>query len=658
MSTVFFGGLMLAVAGFAVWVYERRELPIAGRRILATTRALSLALIVALLWNPRVPYLAGSVGAPGRWTLLDGSLSMNATGGHGVSAWSEGLERARSRARAGDRVMIFGSGLEVPAESLPASSPQDPASRLAPALERVAESGSRDVTVISDLRLTDAEAVASTLARLGVRASFDAVGGTPRNAAIPVAELPRLVESGDTVVVDVAVRATAASAGDTVVIEIREEGVLRASRPIPSPPQGRLTRLRIPLPPPAQSGLVRYEIRAMLPGDEFPDDDARVRFVDVDPEAGGLVLVSLSADWEPRFLLPVLEQVTGLPGHGYLSLTEGRFMPLSVADAPSAVVDAQEVQGRASSAELLVVHGSFGDAPQWLVDALAGARRSIVFVEEAAGAQALGLGVGMALPGEWYPSADLPPSALTSNLVGVPWTGLPPLTGVLPLNRVAPGRVPLELQLQGSGPAEAAMVLQGAQGRRQAVVLASGFWRWGFRDGSPREAYRRLWAGVVGWMLANEPLGTGPGVAPTHRLVRRGESVVWRAGGWTGQRLRVRLSSADTVVADTVLSVDPSGEMRTRVLPPGTYDFRVEAGDDGRLAGQGRFEVERFSEELLTPVYQPNDPAGGPAAGATVGATVGGERPGRPLRTHAFPYILLIGLLSGEWIGRRRRGLR
>ena len=34
------------------------------------------------------------------------------------------------------------------------------------------------------------------------------------------------------------------------------------------------------------------------------------------------------------------------------------------------------------------------------------------------------------------------------------------------------------------------------------------------------------------------------------------------------------------------------------------------------------------------------------------------EEPGSPLRTEPWPYLLVIGLLCGEWIGRRRSGLR
>ena len=388
MSAIFFGVLALCAGVFAFWIYERREIPIAGRRMLASARAASLALIMVLLWNPHLPAFGSGAGAgaSGRWTLLDGSLSMSAVDSGGVTLWSEALRRARDRESAGDRIMVFSSGLEVPLDGLPDSIVLEPASRLAPALERVRESGSREVVVISDLRLSDSESVGRALTRLGMSVRFDVVGDTPRNVALPVADLPASVGSGDSLIADVAVRSMGTSTGDSILVEVREEGDLRASRTIGPPPAGRLTRLQLSMPPSSRSGLVRYEIRASLVGDVFPDDDARVRFVEVDKEAGGLVLVSLRPDWEPRFLMPVLEQVTGLPGRGFLRLSEGHFVPLSVADGVSAVVDDAYVQGWAETAEVLVVHAVAGDLPPWLSDALAGSTRSIVFLAGTAGA--------------------------------------------------------------------------------------------------------------------------------------------------------------------------------------------------------------------------------------------------------------------------------
>jgi hypothetical protein len=49
-------------------------------------------------------------------------------------------------------------------------------------------------------------------------------------------------------------------------------------------------------------------------------------------------------------------------------------------------------------------------------------------------------------------------------------------------------------------------------------------------------------------------------------------------------------------------------------------------------------------------------PASAEGDALTAGAEV--ERPGSPLRTRPWPYLLVIGLLCAEWIGRRRSGLR
>ena len=46
-----------------------------------------------------------------------------------------------------------------------------------------------------------------------------------------------------------------------------------------------------------------------------------------------------------------------------------------------------------------------------------------------------------------------------------------------------------------------------------------------------------------------------------------------------------------------------------------------------------------------------------PVAGGLVDAEDGGGA-GRPLRTSPWPYLLILVLLSAEWVLRRRRGLR
>ena len=99
----------------------------------------------------------------------------------------------------------------------------------------------------------------------------------------------------------------------------------------------------------------------------------------------------------------------------------------------------------------------------------------------------------------------------------------------------------------------------------------------------------------------------------------------------------------------------PSSKAKTaRILEAGWYGWRmevVEGPGEGR-SREGILVVEEGERDLLPPrdVSLLDGVGGGGEARA--------GSPGRPLRTHPFPYILLVGLLTAEWVGRRRSGLR
>jgi len=121
-----------------------------------------------------------------------------------------------------------------------------------------------------------------------------------------------------------------------------------------------------------------------------------------------------------------------------------------------------------------------------------------------------------------------------------------------------------------------------------------------------------------------------------------------------GDSIVLTLSTGDSVVMDTMVVVDGAGEARTRALPAAQYTYRATHVGEDESIGRGRVESERHSFELLR---QPAELSSGPSTGSER-TLVGDRRPGRPLRTHPFPYLLIIALLSAEWIGRRRWGLR
>lgn len=667
--------LIAGALAYAFWVYARREPAVRGGRLLALLRGVSLSLLLLLLWNPQIP--AGDLpGGRPAVVLLDGSLSMSARGQDGVDAWSRGVERARSLEQAGGRVLPFGSG--APAFPGIPEGPTGFQSELAPALARAAELGAREITVVSDFRLSDPEAAATVARRLGIELTLEDVGGETRNAGVATFELPPSSPRADTLTATVTLfggpgmglEGEGAPGADSLRLELREEGLLVNSRPVALPAPGRTVTVTVPLPPPSASGPVLYSARVVLEGDGFAPDDERLRVVDVDADEGGLVLLSLLPDFEPRFLLPLLRDITGLRTRGYLAAGPDRFIamdPQAIGD-PSA--DAATVRRAVEQAEFLVLHGVEGSLPQWLMEAAEAAPRLLLFPRDRAGAALAGLTVTGASGGEWITFPELPSSPVAAELAGVPLTGLPPLGPLLTLTPDSSHVAPLLAQLQGRGLPQPLIVLHEAGERRRAVVLAGGFWRWAFRTGPPREVYRRLWAGVGGWVLSGRALAGGAEVRLPIPVLGLGEAPVWTAPGRSGEGVRIEVRSTDgvgtpgegppeggTMVLDTLLSVSDEGRLRGPPLPPGSYRWQATGGEGGvEDVGSGPLHVEGWTGDMIPlPVDLDLAMAAVTPDGTGVGVGVQG---GRPLRTHPFPFLLLLGLLCGEWIGRRRQGLR
>ena len=100
------------------------------------------------------------------------------------------------------------------------------------------------------------------------------------------------------------------------------------------------------------------------------------------------------------------------------------------------------------------------------------------------------------------------------------------------------------------------------------------------------------------------------------------------------------------------VTVQDRGSFETGVLPSGQYDYRVE-GAAGDTLATGRFDVAEATSEMTAPAMAPEAQTRVLESGA-----VGAGELGSPLRTEPWPYLLVITLLCGEWIGRRRSGLR
>jgi len=655
MRLLLFAALAAGSVAYAYWIYTRVELRVAAGPGLAVVRSVVLVVVLLLLFNPRLPVGDGA-GAPTRWVLLDASLSMVAEEAGGEPAWDRALARAEELAAEGWSVIRFGGSelergidLDLPPDQLE--------SRLAPALASAAESGAREVRVLTDARIDDAVAVRSALEVLPLAASFESFGDSVAHAGIARFQVPDVSrpDASPTAEIDV----FGEGAGDSIRFEILEEGRPVAAGMVEAPSPGLRATTTVELPPPSESGTVRYTARILArgagpstgqegeptAGDGFPDDDVAVAYANVGFESGGVVVLSLRPDWEPRYLLPVLEDVTGLRGAGYLRAGADRFLPMGPAVERGAPVNVAIVQRAAREATILVVHGASGDADEWIGEVVGGPGRRLVLPIDPAGAALAGLEVRGPREGEWYVSPDVPSSPIAGALSGVFLDGLPPLTDVLePQTPI--GDPPLQLQLRGAGAPQSALALRPRPEGRAVVALASGFWRWAMREGG-RETYRRLWSGVAGWLLTDGTMAS-PEPRPVRWVFARSEPVEWSMPLDTGA-VRIRVESDDSAVVDTVVA---GGQPATLgVLPPGAYRYAALSTDTDTL-GSGRFDVAATTLEMLPRAEVPSP--GAPAA-----EDAGPVAPtGPPLRTTPWPYLLVITLLCGEWILRRRSGLR
>ena len=602
---------LLAAAGwgYAFWVYRRRELSVPGRNLLALLRGSAVALVLLLLLDFPIP---GS-STPGEvWILVDTSSSMAVAAGTG----GEGVPDAGGPTR----------GFGGPGDS-----------RLAPALTRALEAGARRVEVVTDLRIQDPAAVEALLARSPVPVEIRDVGGEVRNAGVAEVALPMAVRSGETASGTVTLFG---EPGAPVALTLTP-GAAPRDTTVRLPESGRL-RVPVRFVAPDAPGAVAVTARVTLEGDAVPGDDRRSAVVSVDPVAGELVLVSWVPDWEPRFLLPTLEEVTGLQGQGWLRVGPDRFISMR---GPRETLAEVEVRRRVADARVAVLHAPPLEEDSALAGVVARAPRVVTLPGSVTPGGA---------SGEWFLAPDVPPSPLAGELAGVPLLGLPPLAGVR--EDSGGGRPVLLAQRGGRGEARPVLVLREAAEGRRVEALAHGFWRWQMREGASRDLYRRLWSGTAGWLLAERSRRErAVGIAPLTRVLAPGAPVPWRAGAAAGGMLEVRLDpEGDPETEPSVLAVDSLGGASGRAPEePGVYRWEARPlGDEAPEAvARGLLVVEAGDLDLLpTRAVSLSGAAGGDQA--AVAATR------RPLRTHPVPYLLLLGLLSPEWILRRRRGLR
>jgi len=638
-----------AGGAFAWGVYGRRETPGRGRNVLAAMRTGAIALLLLLAFDPGLPLDVR--GGRDRATVVDASLSMRLPGGAGTR-WEEAVERARTAGPAD--VTLFGSEARtVVVDSLASLVPSGTHSRLLPALQALAEAGRRHATVLTDGAIEDADEVARWLPRLGMDVSIETLSGNAADRGLTRVKAPSYAAAGDTIVIDVDLSAAGAASGPVAVVARDGTGEL-ARTIVETPVPGRVSTATLAFavgaaPP---GGYARFEV-AIDAADAISDDDVRTIYVNVTDEPAGVVLISFRPDWEPRFLEPVLERSLGVPVRGYLragtewlTLGSGTRVGTRVPDA--------DLRRQVGGAEMLVLHGFGADSPEWAVDAALQATRLLVLPAGDGVVPGVPLPAMTAVPGDWYVLSEIPASPVAGLFAGISVSDVPPLEALHTPDRGPATWAPIVASRGRRGAAMPVALGGTTDGRRWVVALGEGYWRWAFWSTDARDVYERLWSALGSWVLGDAVASGTDAIAPVRRVVERGTQPAWLGFGFDTDSMRVRLADEQgTIVTDTVLVNAAGDTARSRVLEPGRYTWDVSAwhGDEV-AAGNGEITVERFSAEFTRPAVRPASMEAAPDALNVAGGAH------TPLHATIWPWLVLVGLLSFEWVLRRRWGLR
>jgi hypothetical protein len=600
--------VVLLAGGLAAFTYLGLER--LGRRawVPLAFRAVAWAALGLLLINLSCP-VRGAALRP--LVLLDASLSLGAAGGR----WRE----ARDSAARWGEVRDFGDERLIN-DTLPTRG----RSLLAPAL--LAASGTdRAIMVVSDGEIEDLRDIPpDILARAEVRVFL-----RQRRPDLAITQVsgPSRVTAEDSIPLDVTVQAVSTAAGDSVRIEVHAGSTRVGGRTLRLRGQAG-GRTRVVVPPSALApGDHLLRVALARNQDAEPRTDTRLHLVTV-ARTPGVVFLAGPADWDSRFLHQTLRDVSQLPVRGYVRIEGNRWR--SMVDLRP--VPLEQVRRAARRADLLILKGGVAGF--------------------AAGSLARGIWSWPSgergetqVPGDWYMSAA-DASPVSGAFLGQPVDSFPPAIQLIPMEAGPRDWVALYAQLGRRGPRRPA-VLGRQEGRvRRVTVAADGLWRWAFRGGSSEQSYRSWVAATASWLLGGADSTRGL-ARPVQPVVPNGRPVLF---DWAGSGSPVpqpvtwsttaEATSAERQQPDT-LHFDGEGHA-TVWLSPGEYRYRLSSGGSGTVA------VEQYSEELL-----PRPVTLAPHTGRA-------QRP--TSRTVARDWLWLFGLcvlaLSGEWLARRRLGLR
>lgn len=590
---------IIAGVALALVQYGVRDLRSPIDALSALLRVLAVTLVVALVLDAP----AARAKPVSTWGALDVSLSMMRGDSTAWRTARDSLTRARP-----ESIIAFGDSVR---RGDTVSAPRDLATLLRPVAERASATG-HPLIVATDGELDDPDATHALPA--GSRVVL-VPHPARRDLAITTMDVPRAVVSGDTVEARVSVAAgNAGSRPGTLTLTL--EGKPVATAPVESLPAfgERTLALKVRLDGAAGPSLLSAVVKSADDGE--PRNDTLSAAIDLSAAASA-VFVSTSPDFDARYSLAVLRGALGIPTRGFFRVApgewrvEGALTPTSEADVRHAVHDAP----------VAIIHGdtaAFGPPRNATLGPLA-------------------LIVTSGTEGEWYASAA-PASPLVGALSGLVWDSLPPVG--LAINAPKGSWTGVEAR-RGRGEERKPIVVGSDAPRRVAIVAASGLWRWRFRGGVSSDAFTALWGSIFDWLAAQR--ADRRAAVPDERLVRAGEPVRWRRGSPADSIVGVRLRHRGSGRVDslTLRFAPDANVVESPSLPPGIYDVKTRGGSSLLAVNASREWLPRAPRI---------------ARGAVHGAIAADLAP--RLRDKGWSYALAIVLLCGEWILRRRRGMR
>lgn len=263
------------------------------------------------------------------------------------------------------------------------------------------------------------------------------------------------------------------------------------------------------------------------------------------------------------------------------------------------------------------------------------------------------------------------------------WAQLPPLAAAALLGEPRPGAQVLAVTSSGGGDLRPILAAQRYGQGRSMIFAGEASWRWRMSLPAADRTYDTVWRQVARWLSAGAPQAvmiapmavTLPGTTDTVSVIVRDEE--FKAVGDAQVQVRLTPAGGQERVLSAALSDPREGRytVATRFDQAGVYHVEADVRRGGRAIGTARRPVlvggadvemsePRLNEAVLRRIaessggqYLPPEQAAEVAS--LIEAGLDSERPleMRDLWNTGWSLLAIIGLLTAEWVARRRVGL-